>query len=150
MFLEKPSALKISPAHKQVLRNLVIDEKSPGSILRDFETLLNMLRERTLLLTASEQFPLAFVSDLNKRMVNPIQLGLQRAQQKSYPHVHDLKMLARASGLTSVRGTAKKPSLLVDEEVYQQWVTLNPTERFFTLLETWMLRGTPEVLGERW
>jgi hypothetical protein len=29
------------------------------------------------------------------------------------------------------------------------WEGLNPTERYGTLLETWLLRGLPEIIGER-
>jgi hypothetical protein len=39
--------------------------------------------------------------------------------------------------------------LVVDEAVYQAWQGLNPTERYCTLLETWLLRGHPEIIGER-
>jgi hypothetical protein len=102
-----------------------------------------------LALTPSEQLPMGFLSDLNKRLVDPIQLGLKRPQQKSYPQIYGLYLLARASGLTNIGGTPKKPLLSVDDEVYRQWLTLNPTERYFALLETWMFRGKPEVLGER-
>ena len=28
------------------------------------------------------------------------------------------------------------------------WVNLNPAERYFTLLETWLLRGLAEIIGE--
>ncbi|MBZ0320165.1 MAG: plasmid pRiA4b ORF-3 family protein [Anaerolineae bacterium] len=38
--------------------------------------------------------------------------------------------------------------LVVDEEVYKQWLTLNPTERYNSLLETWLLRGDVSILGE--
>jgi len=33
--------------------------------------------------------------------------------------------------------------------VYNSWSGLNPTERYFTLLETWLLRGYPEIAGEQ-
>jgi hypothetical protein len=37
---------------------------------------------------------------------------------------------------------------LVDEAVYQVWESLNPTERYGSLLEAWLLRGKPEIIGE--
>jgi hypothetical protein len=58
-------------------------------------------------------------------------------------------LLVRASGLTCVKGTANKPVLVVDDEVYQAWQGLNPTEQYCTLLEAWLLRGHPEIIGER-
>jgi hypothetical protein len=50
------------------------------------------------------------------------------------------------SPLSGVR--AKKPVLRIDQAVYQVWRSLNPTERYCTLLETWLLRGNPEIIGE--
>jgi hypothetical protein len=58
-------------------------------------------------------------------------------------------MLVRASGLTYVGGTAKKPLLVVDDAVFQAWQGLNATEQYCTLLETWLLRGHPEIITER-
>jgi len=60
-----------------------------------------------------------------------------------------LYLLLRASGLTSLGGTAKQPLLLLEDSVYQQWTKMNPTERFGTLLEAWLLRGKKEFLGDR-
>jgi hypothetical protein len=77
-------------------------------------------------------------------------VNLKRPQQKSYPPIQGLYLLLRASGLTYVGGTGKKPSLLLEETLYQQWVKMNPTERYCSLLETWALRGKPEIVGERW
>jgi hypothetical protein len=37
---------------------------------------------------------------------------------------------------------------LVDEAVYQVWESLNPTERYGSLIEAWLLRGKPEIIGE--
>jgi hypothetical protein len=39
--------------------------------------------------------------------------------------------------------------LVIDKAVYDSWASLNPAERYFTLLETWLLRGDPEIVGER-
>jgi len=55
----------------------------------------------------------------------------------------------RASGLTCIEETSRKPLLVVDDAVYRVWENLNPTERYCTLLETWLLRGHPEIIGER-
>jgi len=141
--------MKLTPEHQDVLRNLVIDASSPGSLLPDFEVMLDTIRQDRFELTASCQLPLRVLADLNERLVHPLQLGLKRPQQKSYPPLYGLYLLARASGLTEVDETGKKPLLLLDETVYQGWATLNPVERYGSLLETWLLRGKPEILGER-
>jgi hypothetical protein len=140
--------LKFSSKHKQVLQDLVIGESGPGTILRDFEMLLDYLRERDLPVTGKHQLLLRVLPEINARLTHPLQLGLKRPQQKSYPHIHGLYLLLRASGLTCIGGTSEKPLLLVDERVYQVWEGLNPTERYGNLMEAWLLRGKPEIIGE--
>jgi hypothetical protein len=149
MYMRLPEALKLTPEHKQFLQDLVIDESNPDSILRDFETLIDFARNGELQLTAKHQLPLGALADINARLTRPIQLGLKRSQQKSYPHIHGLYLLMRASGLTTVDVTGRQPVLRVDEEVYQLWQRLNPTERYGSLLEAWLLRGKSEIIGER-
>lgn len=134
--------------HKKVLGELTIQESSPGTILRDFEALLDYLKEIDLPITGTHQLPLRVLPEINARLTYPLQLGLKRPQQKSYPHIHGLYLLVRASGLTWVGGTGKKPLLHVDMDIYQEWESLNYTERYGALLETWLLRGDPEIIGE--
>lgn len=131
------------------MRDLAISESGPGSILRDFDVLLDYLRERDLPITGRHQLPIRVLPEINARLTHPLQLGLKRPLQKSYPHIHGLYLLVRASGLTYVGGTGKKPLLLVDKMVYQVWESLNHTERYGNLLETWLLRGKPEIIRER-
>ncbi len=140
--------IKFLPAHEQTIRELVIGESGPGAILHDFEALLAYLKGRELPLTGRHQLPLRVLHEINALLARPIQLGLKRPMQKSFPHIHGLYLLLRASGLTCVGGTSKKPWLVVDDAVYQSWEGLNPTERYCSLLETWMLRGRPEIIGE--
>ena len=80
--LEKPTLL---PEDKTTLQNLTIDDHNPGPILHDFDVLLNSVKAGPLAITRSGQLPLAIVSEINARLTHPVQLGLQRPQQKSYP-----------------------------------------------------------------
>jgi hypothetical protein len=137
-----------SSEHKRALQELTIQESSPGTILRDFGALLDYLREGDLSITGTHQLPLRVLSEINAHLTHPLQLGLKRPQQKSYPHIHGLYLLVRALGLTCVGGTSKKPLLFVDKAVYRVWASLNPTERYGILLETWLLRGKPEIIRE--
>lgn len=135
--------------HKETLQRLVISEEGPGTILRDFEALLDYLRETRLRITDGHQLPLRSLPEINAKLARPLVLGLKRPVQKSYPHIHGLYLLVRASGLTYVGGTSNKPVLIVDPEVDRSWRGLNPSERYGTLLEAWFLRGRPEIIGER-
>lgn len=138
--------LGLSPDHKQVLRATSIDESGPGTVLQDFEALLTYIRECGPRATDKQRvLSLSTLTEINERLTHPLQLGLKRPQQKSYPPIHGLYLLARASGLTHLVGN----TLVVDEEVAQLWADLNPTEQYFTLLEVWLLRGRPEIVGER-
>lgn len=143
-----PEAQALSAIQKQLLRNSVIDEHKPGSILRDFAAILDFISENEIPLTATHLLALKVLAPLNERLSAPLALSLQRPSLKSYPPLEGLFLLARASGLTDVDATGKKPHLLLDQEVYAAWQTLNATERYFTLLETWVLRGRPDILGE--
>jgi hypothetical protein len=149
MFISLPDALKFTSEHKQFLQNQEISATAPGVILHDFETLIDFARNGELRLTARHQLSLSALVDINARLAQPIQLGLKRPQQKSYPHIHGLYLLVRASGLTLVDASGKQPVLVVDDDMYQQWENLNPTERYGTLLESWLLRGKAEIIGER-
>jgi len=142
--------IQFSPEHERTLRGLTIDESGPGTVLHDFDAFLTFLKEQEeVQVTSRNQLRLRVLPEINARLARPVELGLKRPQQKSYPHIHGLYLLLRASGLTRIEGTAKKPLLVVDDAVYRVWESLNPTERYCTLLETWLLRGLPEIIGER-
>lgn len=141
--------VEFSRGHERLLHKTVVDENGPGTILHDFEAFLAFIEEGELPLTGTHQLRRQVLADLNARLAHPLQIGLTRPLQKSYPHVNGLYLLLRASGLTIVKGTDRKPLLAVDEVVRQMWDSLNPTERYCTLLETWLVRGHPEIIGER-
>jgi hypothetical protein len=149
LYTQTPQEYELTRRHERLLRKLTIDEDRPGTILHDFDAFLTFILERHMSVTPMHQLRRRLLPEINARLARPIQMGLQRPLQKSYPHLHGLYLLLRASGLTRVAGTAKKPLLVVDAAVYQVWQGLNPTERYGTLLETWLLRGHPEIIGER-
>jgi hypothetical protein len=150
MLLRFDSQLDFPSPHGRLLENLVIDQDGPGTILPDFQVLLAFLKEREPPASkANELLPLKVLPEINARLVRPLQLGLKRPQLKSYPHLQGLYLLARAAGLAIIKGTPKKPLVMVDGQVYHLWEKLNPTERYCTLLETWLLWGRSEIVGER-
>jgi len=93
--------------------------------------------------------PLRCLPDLNARMTFPLQLGLKRPQQKSYPHLNGLYLLLRGSGLSRIEAGGAKPRLVLDETVLASWAELSPTEQYCTLLESWLLRADPAAIGEQ-
>lgn len=140
---------RLTPEEQHLLTSPTIDDNGPGSILRDFETLLDFVGSAgTAVSKTNNVLPLKSLGHLNARLVHPIELGLKRPLQRSYPHISALYLLLRATGLGRVEGGGNKPRLVLDDAVLASWRQLNPTERFCTLLETWLLRADPEMLGE--
>lgn len=119
-------------------------------MLHDFGAFLSFIGQQGIPLTGMRQLRRRLLPEINARLTRPLQHGLTKPLQKSYPHIHGLYLLVRASGLTVVGGTKRKPWLFVDELVQDLWDDLNPTEQYCTLLETWLLRGHPEIIGERY
>ena len=135
--------------HEETLKNTVITNESPGSILHDFQVLLDFVAEATPQLTNAQILPMKVLEPLNEQLTRRIQHGLTRPQQKSYPHINGLFLLLRATGLTLVDAGGRKPMLLVDPLVQDSWNKLTPEDRYFTLLESWLLRGDSAIIGER-
>ena len=139
---------KISTAI-QALKNQVIDATQPGTLLADFEAFLNFIDSDGIeVSTVNQLLPMKLLKEINNRLQNPLHLDLKRPQQKSYPHINALYLLSRVTGLTIVKNVGKKRRLVKNEPVQQSWQTLNFTERYFTLLEAWLVYGNPEVIGE--
>lgn len=145
-----PDRALLSLAYQKILQDQVIDEEGPGTILKDFETILDFVGPDGVTVSANtNQFPLKLLGELNARMTHPIEIDLKRPRQKSYPNIHGLYLVLRASGLCTVQGSGSKSRLVIENGVLDSWKTLNPTERYLSLLETWMIRGDPEIIGER-
>jgi hypothetical protein len=139
----------LSLEYQQILRDQVIDENGPGTILKDFEIILDFIGSDGVMVSAStNQLPLKVLGELNSRLTNPLEIDLKRPRQKSYPNIHGLYLILRASGLCVVQGSGNKSRLVIENGVLDSWKALNPTERYFNLLETWMIRGVPEIIGE--
>lgn len=141
--------IEYKPKHKKLLQNLKIDDTHPDTLLHDFHAMVEVFREKEQTLTPGSQIPLKLLEIINQRMKNPVDIRLKRPQQKSYPRIEGLYLILRASGLTRVDESGKKPKLLVDEDWLKQWQEFNPTERYCYLLESWLLRGREEILGQQ-
>jgi hypothetical protein len=136
----------LSPTHQHILQEQSIGEGEPGSILRDFEVLLDFAGKKEIRVSGIHQvLSMSVLAELNARLSKPLRVGLKRPQQKSYPHINGLYLLLRASGLSLVEVEGKQPLLTLDQEALASWRGLNATERYFTLLEAWLVRGEGEI-----
>ena len=133
-----------------VLKQQQITESQPGSILKDFQTLLDFIGDEGIVVSGKYcLIPLKRLSDLNQRLSVPIELDLKRPTQKSYSPINGLYLLLRASGIGQIVNRGKKKLLTLQPELLKSWRSLNSTERYCTLLEAWLIRGHGEMLGER-
>ncbi|MBS1249661.1 MAG: hypothetical protein MAG431_01241 [Chloroflexi bacterium] len=142
--------LEFTAQHKQILENTTIDPNSgPGTILKDFEAFLTYIQEEGLRITKKGNLPYSLLPELNALLENTIEHGLTRPQPRSFPPIWGLYLLLRASGLTHLEAAGSKSYLRINKDMKATWDAFNPTERYFSLLETWLLRGYPDILGER-
>jgi hypothetical protein len=140
--------LEISDEEKDLLRQQTITATEPGTILQDFETTLDFIGDGVPVSGKLQQFSMKLLEDLNQRLSHPIDNDLKRPQQKSYPNIHGLYLLLRSTGITEVVAKGKQFRMVLNPEIKQSWDQLNPTEKYFTLLEAWMVRSHPQMLGE--
>src|SRR5215213_2506048 len=139
----------LSPACQRILHHQTISEHEPGAVLRDFSSLLDFVRAREIVVSGKHQLlPMSLLAELNSRLSRTNQISLRRPQQKSYPYISGLYLLLRASGLSLVEHRGNKQFLLFDDDALRAWHGLNLTERYFTLLGAWLVRGRGEILGE--
>jgi len=74
-----------------LLKQQNITETEPGTILQDFQTLLDFVGDAGIAVSGTQHLlPLKSLADLNQRLSEPIQTDLKRPQQKSYPPINDL------------------------------------------------------------
>jgi hypothetical protein len=85
-------ATKVSPpgdSDQQLLQQQALDEKGPGTVLADFETLLRFIGPDGVPVSGKYGLlPMRSLAQLNSQLARPIEIGLKRPQQKSYPHIH--------------------------------------------------------------
>lgn len=147
---EQPEANTISVSELQLLHDQEISFESPGTILKDFQMLLDFIGTKGIEVSKTQNFlPMSSLAELNNRLTHPIQVDLNRPQQKAYPHLHGLYLLLRASTISYVEAKGKKFWLYLEPNVVSSWNNLNPTERYFNLLEAWWIWGNEEILGEK-
>ncbi len=125
-----------------------IDQSGPGTILADFETLLDFIAGGVRSTGKYHLLPMDRLRELDERMTRPLRPNLARPQQRSYPHLNGLYLLLRATQIGVPKGHGKSSGqLTLDPIMCQQWSQLNPTERYFNLLEAWLRHSSWEAIG---
>jgi Plasmid pRiA4b ORF-3-like protein len=139
---------KLTGKQEACLREQAISEDQPGTVLHDFQVLLDRVGVEGLVAAGKYNLlPIDRIQELDQCLSRPLNLNLQRPQLRSHPYLQGLHLLLRASGLVRVDTTGKKARLVVDPEMRCQWDGLNATERYFNLLEAWLRFGRREMVG---
>lgn len=145
-----PIKANLSPPEIAVLKQQRFTKKDPGTILQDFQTLLNFIGEVGIPVGTKRHFiSMKSLAQLNQKLTEPIAIDLQRPQQKSYPTINGLYLLLRATGIGKVLHQGKKARLMLDRAMLANWQQMNLTERYFNLLDAWLIIADEEILGER-
>ncbi len=133
-----------------ILQQQKITDTQPGTILHDFQVLLDFIGDQGAAVSSKQHcLSRKTLTELNQRLSSPINIALKSPQQKSYPSINGLYLLLRASGIGQIIYRGKKPFLILDSQMLAIWENFNSTERYFTLLEAWMIRAHEEILGDR-
>ncbi|MDJ0707981.1 MAG: hypothetical protein QNJ46_32310 [Leptolyngbyaceae cyanobacterium MO_188.B28] len=141
--------LSLSTAESAILEAQTITETGPGSILQDFQTILDFIGSDGIPASGKRyHIPLKLLIELNQRLSKPVDIALKRPLQKSYPPIQGLYLLLRATGMVEIAAQGKQYRLKLNPKIFDSWQELNPTERYCTLLEAWLVRGYEEMLGE--
>lgn len=121
------------------------------TFLRDVDVFLDFLVKNPVPLSKNKnQPPVKWTQSLNTLLTTPEELTLKRPMTNHYAQIMGLLLLARSSGLAvSQAGNKGQLELHISKTLYQQWQSMNETERYFSLLESWINRGYSMSIGER-
>jgi hypothetical protein len=112
---------------QRLLYQQAIDEKGPGTVLADFETLLRFIGQDGVPVSGKyDLLPMKLLAQLNGQLARPIETGLKRPQQKAYPHIHGLCLVLWATGLARVERTRTGAWLRLNAAALQSWRGLSP------------------------
>ena len=144
----KPIVIRSSGSNLSNLSTQQIDNSGPGTILADFEALLDFAASGVRSTGKYHLLPMDRLRELDEKMTMPLRPNLARPQQRSFPHINGLYLLLRATQIGIPEGQGKTSGrLTLDPLMCRQWLQLNPTERYFNLLEAWLRHASWEAIG---
>jgi hypothetical protein len=117
----------------------------PGTILSDIQVLIDFIGVKGLATSSKHgNLPAAVLPELNRRLSQPIELKLQRVLLKDYPNIGGPFALLRVMDLARV----DREHLFLNPGTLEIWSFLNPTEKYFALMEAWLIHLDGSTLGE--
>lgn len=140
---------ELTCANIELLKKQSFSADLPGAILHDFEVLLDFICQGIPVSKNTHLLQQQALPVINQQLSRPLTNKLKRPLQKSFPPINGLFLLLRASGITRLVVSNKGPILAVEANMLECWHSLTAVEQYFTLLEAWLYRGYPEIIGER-
>jgi len=99
----KKKKITLTPDQIQCLKKQIFSDNEPGTLLKDFSTLLDFIGSTGIPVSGKNHLiAIKLLQQLNQLLSNPLDVRLKRPQQKSFPHINGLYLLLRASGLTQI------------------------------------------------
>ncbi|MFN0055006.1 MAG: hypothetical protein ACKV0T_22775, partial [Planctomycetales bacterium] len=143
----KPKATK---EQLDLLKEQSFSAETPGTILADFETLLEFIGVEGLASSGKYcRLPLSALSAIDERMRHPLRPNLERPQQLSFPHLNGLYMLLRCTALGITKGAGSRARICIDPALWEEWRSLQPVEQYVALLKFVMYPDWSVVDGSR-
>jgi hypothetical protein len=120
------------------LKTFFKSNKQSGTILKDLNYFLLFMQENRFKVTGNKGLlPNHCLPVINSNMSHSLKLTLKREQQISYPHINALYLLTRALGLIHIEQIKSSRFLTANHEMIMTWNSLNDTEQYLTLMQTW-------------
>lgn len=130
-----------------ILQKQTFEPGQPGPILLNVQAMIEAIGQG--IPTTSKYFvlPISCLADLNDRLTTPLAHSLKRPQLKSFPTIAGLFLLLRASGL-AVSEAKPRRVVMIDPQTLGSWESLNPTEKYLSLVDVLFNRCNLSILGE--
>ena len=134
--LDADQVAPLSPAQETLLQKQEITREAPGSILRDVDTMLDLVGDGGLRVSESRGAIYAKrLSEINEQLARSLEADYKRLTQKAFPTIAGLNLLLRAAALVRIDRTGTHPRMERNEDIVASWTALNPTEQYMSLLE---------------
>jgi hypothetical protein len=133
----------------EVLKKQDFGPTTPGTVLADFQALLDFVGDGIPTSGKNGRLPMALLYELDSRMTHPLQPKLKRPLQLTFPHLNGLMLLLKQSGLCRLSGHEDTGRIAIPPIQREAWQSLNPTEQYFTLLQSFLDANWNLVDSER-
>jgi len=145
--LDTDQVAPLSSAQETLLRNQEITRNAPGTILRDVDTMLDLVGEDGLRVSESRgAIYTKRLSEINDQLSHSLEVDYKRLTQKAFPTIAGLNLLLRAAALVRIDRGGSHPTMVRNGDVVASWHDLNPTEQYMSLLEAWLNRGDEDAI----